>query len=225
MRILLVEDETELAAYVKRGLERDGFTTDVAGDGELGLFLATNNTYDAVILDIMLPKLNGYQVCAKIREQGVWVPILMLTAKDGEYDEAEALDTGADGYLTKPFSFVVLVAHLRALIRRGAGERPAVVTVGDLRLDPARRSFHVGEDEVALTPTEFSIMELLMRHPGEVLSKPQILDSCWDWAFDGDPNIVEVYIRYLRRKIDVPYGTKTIETVRGAGYRVVHHGG
>lgn len=224
MRILLVEDETELAAYVKRGLERDGFTTDIAGDGELGLWLATNNRYDAVILDIMLPKLNGYQVCAKLREASIWVPILMLTAKDGEYDEAEALDTGADGYLTKPFSFVVLVAHLRALIRRGAGERPAVLELGDLRLDPAKRTFHVGDESVALTPTEFSILELLMRRPGDVLSKAEILDSCWDWAFEGDPNIVEVYIRYLRKKIDIPFGRRSIQTVRGAGYRLVPDG-
>ena len=221
MRILVVEDETDLAAYVKRGLEREGFAVDVAADGEQGLWLATNQQYDAMVLDIMLPKLNGYQVCARLREQGVWVPILMLTAKDGEYDVAEALDTGADDYLTKPFSFVVLVARLRALIRRGSGERPTVLAVGDLRLDPGRRTFSVGDEAVALTPTEFSIMELLMSRPGDVFSKADILDSCWDWAFDGDPNIVEVYIRYLRRKIDIPFGRKSLQTVRGAGYRVV----
>ena len=224
MRILVVEDETDLAAYVKRGLEREGFAVDVAADGEQGLWLATNQQYDAMVLDIMLPKLNGYRVCAELREQGIWVPIMMLTAKDGEYDVAEALDTGADDYLTKPFSFVVLVARLRALIRRGSGERPTVLVVGDLQLDPARRSFAVGDDEVSLTPTEFSIMELLMSRPGDVFSKADILDSCWDWAFEGDPNIVEVYIRYLRRKIDVPYGRTSLQTVRGAGYRVVGHG-
>ncbi len=220
MRILVVEDETELAAYVKRGLEREGFVVDVANDGEQGLWAATNQQYVAIVLDIMLPKLNGYRVCAELRERGVWVPILMLTAKDGEYDEAEALDTGADDYLTKPFSFVVLVAHLRALIRRGSGERPAVHSAGDMTLDPARRTFTIGEDEVALTPTEFSIMELLMTRPGDVFSKADILDSCWDWAFDGHPNIVEVYIRYLRRKIDVPYDRSTLQTVRGSGYRL-----
>ncbi len=218
MRILVVEDEADLAAYVRRGLEREGFAVDVALDGEEGLWMATDQRYDAVVLDIMLPKLNGYRVCAELRKREVWVPILMLTAKDGDYDEAEALDTGADDYLTKPFSFVVLVAHLRALIRRGGGRRPPVLEVGDLTLDPARRLFKVRDDVVALTPTEFSIMELFMRHPGEVLSKAHILDSCWDWAFEGDPNIVEVYIRYLRKKIDIPYDRRAIQTVRGAGY-------
>ena len=223
MRVLVVEDETELAAYIKRGLEREGFATDVASDGERGLEMASTGAYDAVVLDIMLPKLNGYRVCAELRARSNWVPILMLTAKDGEYDEAEALDTGADDYLTKPFSFVVLVAHLRALLRRGGGARPAVLAVGDLRLDPARRSFSVGGDVVALTPTEMAIMEVLMRRDGDVVSKSEILESCWDWAYDGDVNIVEVYIRYLRKKIDVPYGRSQIQTVRGAGYRLVEH--
>ena len=223
MRVLVVEDEIELAAYVKRGLEREGFTVDVAPDGELGLEMATANSYGAVVLDIMLPKLNGYRVCAELRARENWVPILMLTAKEGEYDEAEALDTGADDYLTKPFSFVVLVAHLRALLRRSAGSRPAVLTVGDLSLDPAKRRFTVEEEAVALTPTEMAIMELFMRRPGEVISKSEILESCWDWAYDGDVNIVEVYIRYLRRKIDIPYDRKHIATIRGAGYRLVEH--
>lgn len=225
MRVLIVEDETELAAYVKRGLEREGFAVDIAGDGELGLEMASASNYDALVLDIMLPKLNGYRVCAELRARSNWVPILMLTAKDGEYDEAEALDTGADDYLTKPFSFVVLVARLRALVRRGTGARPAVLEVGDLALDPAKRRFTVDGDPVALTPTEMSIIELLMRRAGDVVSKAEILDSCWDWAFDGDVNIVEVYVRYLRRKIDIPYDRKHIETVRGAGYRLVGHDG
>jgi two-component system OmpR family response regulator len=173
----------------------------------------------------MLPKLNGYRVCAELRAQSNWVPILMLTAKDGEYDEAEALDTGADDYLTKPFSFVVLVAHLRALMRRGAGARPAVLSLGDLALDPAKRRFTVDGEPVALTPTEMSIMELFLRHPGDVVSKTEILESCWDWAYEGDVNIVEVYIRYLRKKIDLPFDRKHIETVRGAGYRLVEHRG
>lgn len=221
MRILVVEDEVELASYIKRGLEREGFAVDVANDGEAGLAMAVSTPYDALVLDIMLPKLNGYRVCAALREQSNWVPILMLTAKEGEYDEAEALDTGADDYLKKPFSFVVLVAHLRALLRRGGASRPAVLEVRDLKLDPARRSFTVDGEVVALTPTEMSIIELFMRHPGDVISKIDILESCWDWAYDGDPNIVEVYIRYLRKKIDIPADRIYIETVRGAGYRLV----
>ncbi len=225
MRILVVEDETELAAYVKRGLEREGFAVDVAADGELGLEMATVDRYDAVVLDIMLPKLNGYRVCAELRGRSNWVPILMLTAKDGEFDEAEALDTGADDYLTKPFSFVVLVARLRALVRRGTGARPAVLALGDLLLDPAKRLFTVGGEPVSLTPTEMSIMELLLRRGGDVVSKTEILESCWDWAYGGDVNIVEVYIRYLRKKIDIPFDRKQIQTVRGAGYRLVDHRG
>ncbi|MGI9649324.1 MAG: response regulator transcription factor [Acidimicrobiia bacterium] len=225
MRILVVEDELELAGYIKRGLERDGFVVDIAGDGELGLEMASTSSYDAVVLDIMLPKLNGYRVCAALRSQSNWVPILMLTAKDGEYDEAEALDTGADDYLTKPFSFVVLVARIRALMRRGAGARPAVLTVGDLTLDPARRAFAIAGEPVALTPTEMSIMELFMRQPGTVISKTDILESCWDWAYEGDVNIVEVYVRYLRKKIDVPFDRRQLVTVRGAGYRLDEHRG
>jgi len=225
VRILVVEDETELAGYIKRGLERESFVVDVAGDGELGLEMASTSSYDVVVLDIMLPKLNGYRVCAALRAQSNWVPILMLTAKDGEYDEAEALDTGADDYLTKPFSFVVLVARLRALMRRGGGARPAVLSVGDLTLDPAKRSFAVGGEPVALTPTEMAILELFMRHPGDVISKTEILESCWDWAYDGDVNIVEVYIRYLRKKIDLPFGRRQLVTVRGAGYRLDEHRG
>jgi len=224
MRILIVEDEVRLAAYVRRGLQAEGYAVDIAHEGEQGLFLATNQPYDAVILDIMLPKLNGYQVCAAIREAGNWVPILMLTAKDGEYDEAEALDTGADDFLSKPFSFVVLMARLRALIRRGTGERPTVLDAGDLRLDPARRTVHRGGEAVALTPREFSMLEYLMRHKGEVLPKLDILSNVWDWAFEGDPNIVEVYIGYLRKKIDAPFDRTSIQTVRGVGYRLAADG-
>lgn len=223
MRVLIVEDEVKLAAYLKRGLEREGYAVDVAGDGEQGLWLASTEPYDVVVLDIMLPAKNGYLVCRELREAGVWTPILMLTAKTGEYDEAEALDTGADDFLSKPFSFVVLLARLRALIRRGSGERPAVIEVGDLRLDPAQRRFFVGDDEVSLTPTEFCMIEQLMRNPGDVLSKSRFLDACWDWAFDGDPNIVEVYVRHIRKKIDIPFGRSQVETVRGAGYRLVPH--
>jgi DNA-binding response OmpR family regulator len=168
----------------------------------------------------MLPKLNGYKVCAELRQRGVWTPILMLTAKDGEFDEEEALDTGADDFLSKPFSFVVLLARLRALMRRGSTERPAVLEVGDLRMDPAKRRFFVGETEVGLTTTEFSVLQEFLRKPGEVISKREILESCWDWAFEGDPNIVEVYVRHLRTKIDIPFGREQLETVRGAGYRL-----
>ncbi|MDH3539296.1 MAG: response regulator transcription factor [Acidimicrobiia bacterium] len=224
MRILVVEDEVRLAAYVKRGLEAEGYSVDVAADGEQGLWMAHNQPYDAVVLDIMLPKLNGYQVCAGLRKEGNWVPILMLTAKDGEFDEAEALDTGADDFLRKPFSFVVLMARLRALIRRRSGERPTVLSVGDLQLDPAARAVTRGDTVIDLTPREFAMLEYFMRHPGEALAKLDILNNVWDWAFDGDPNIVEVYVGYLRKKIDVPFGRKTLQTVRGVGYRLMADG-
>ncbi len=220
MRVLVVEDEVKLAAYLKRGLEREGHAVDVAGDGEQGLWMATSNPYDVIVLDIMLPKMNGYVVCRELRSQGVWTPILMLTAKQGELDEAEALDTGADDFLSKPFSFVVLLARIRALQRRGSTERPTVLEVGDLTLDPAGRRFSVAAEEVSLTPTEFCLMELFMRRPGDVISKTSILESCWDWAYEGDPNIIEVYVRRLRTKIDEAFGRKHLHTVRGAGYRL-----
>jgi two-component system OmpR family response regulator len=177
-----------------------------------------------IVLDIMLPSMNGYDVCRELRKAGVWVPILMLTAKDGEYDEADALDLGADDYLTKPFSFVVLVARLRALVRRGAPERPSVLAVGDLTLDPATRVVRRGGTEIALTPREFALLHFLMRHPGEVLSKTAIVQSVWDMNYDGDENVVEVYVGYLRRKIDQPFDTATIQTMRGAGYRLLGGG-
>jgi two-component system OmpR family response regulator len=221
MRILVVEDEARLASYVKQGLEAEGYSVDIASDGELGLAMAETRPYDAVVLDIMLPKLNGYKVCARLREAGNWVPILMLTAKEGEYDEAEALDTGADDFLRKPFSFVVLMARLRALLRRGLGERPAVLEVGDLSLDPASRVVKRGNQEIDLTPREHAMLEYFMRHPNVALAKLDILNNVWDWAFEGDPNIVEVYVGYLRKKIDAPFGVKTLETVRGVGYRLV----
>lgn len=224
MRVLVVEDETKLAAYVKRGLEAEGYAVDVATDGETGLWLATSEPYDVIVLDIMLPKLNGYRVCAGLRQQGVWTPILMLTAKDGEFDEAEALDTGADDFLSKPFSFVVLLARLRALLRRGSGERPVVLEVGDVSLDPASRRCLVDDQEVALSATEFAVLQTLMRRPGEIVSKSEILEACWDWAYDGGTNIVEVYIRHLRKKLDVPFGRNRLQTVRGAGYRLVADG-
>src|SRR6266498_3299235 len=211
MRILLVEDELAFARAVRRGLEAEGFVVELAADGREGLRMANERPYDAVVLDIMLPGMNGYRVCAAMREAGTWTPVLMLTAKDGELDEAEALDTGADDFLSKPFSFVVLVARLRALLRRGGRERPAVLAAGDLRLDPAAR--------------EFALLELLIRRRGEVLTRREILDEVWDFGFDSDSNIVEVYVGYLRRKVDLPFGRRAIETVRGVGYRLAATGG
>ncbi|MFZ1440258.1 MAG: response regulator transcription factor [Candidatus Microthrix subdominans] len=216
-----MDDEPRLAVAVKRGLEAEGFAVDVAATGDEGLWMATEVAYDAIVLDIMLPGISGYTVCARLREAGVWTPILMLTAKNGEYDEAEALDTGADGYLSKPFSFVVLVAHIRALLRRGATERPAKLSVGDLVLDPATRSCIRGDMAIDLTAKEFSVLEFLMRSKGDVVTKSQIVEHVWDAAYDGDLNVVEVHVSALRRKIDAPFGTDTIRTVRGAGYQMV----
>jgi two-component system OmpR family response regulator len=225
MRVLVIEDEEALAEGVRRGLEAEGFATDVATNGFDGLHLAREHPYDAIVLDILLPGLNGYRVCAELRDAGVWTPILMLTAKDGEFDEAEALDTGADDFVTKPFSYVALVARLRALIRRGARERPAVLAAGDLRLDPAEHRAWRGEVEVSLTTRERALLEYLLRHAGEVCSKTDILDHVWDGSFDGDLNIVEVYVGHLRAKVDRPFGREAIETIRGAGYRLAADGG
>jgi DNA-binding response OmpR family regulator len=224
-RVLVVEDEKGLAAGLKRGLEADGFATDVAFDGTDGLWMAREHPYDAIVLDIMLPGMNGYKVCSTLREEGVWTPILMLTAKDGEFDEAEALDTGADDYVTKPFSYLVLVARLRALIRRGAGERPAVLEAGDLRFDPGARRTWRAEVQVDLTAREMALLEFLLRHRGEVVSKREILEHVWDYDFEGDQNIVEVYVGHLRNKLDRPFERAAIETVRGAGYRLAADGG
>jgi len=225
VRVLLVEDEVRLAEHVRRGLSAEGFVVDVVHDGSDGLFSAEVNTYDVVVLDIMLPGLNGYEVCRRMRELGIWTPVLMLTAKDGEYDQADALDLGADDYLTKPFSFLVLVARLRALIRRGAPARPAVLAAGDLTLDPATRVVHRAGEEITLTPREFGLLHFLLRHRGDVVSKTDILESVWDANYAGDQNVVEVYIGYLRRKVDQPFGRSAIETVRGMGYRLAAGGG
>jgi len=225
VRVLVVEDEKGLAAGLKRGLEAEGFAVDVAIDGTDGLWMAREQPYDAMVLDILLPGVNGFKICSTLREEGNWTPILMLTAKDGELDEAEALDSGADDYLTKPFSYVVLMAHLRALLRRGVRERPAVMEAGDLRLDPAAHRCWRGEIEIELTPREFSLLEFLLRRKGEVLPKREILDHVWDYDFEGDPNIVEVYVRHLREKLDRPFGRETVKTVRGAGYRLESDGG
>jgi two-component system OmpR family response regulator len=221
MRVLVVEDEKRLAAGLRNGLEAEGFAVDVAANGVDGLWMAREHAYDAIILDIMLPGMNGFAVCGTLRAEGIWVPILMLTAKDGELDEAEALDTGADDYLTKPFSYVVLLARIRALVRRGARERPTVLEAGDLRLDPASRRVWRGDEEVELTAREIALAEFLLRRAGDVVSKRDILDHVWDYDFEGDPNIVEVYIRRLRNKL----GRQSIETLRGAGYRLTADGG
>jgi len=225
VRILVVEDDKSLAAALKRGLQSEGFAVDVALDGEEGLWATSEGDYDAVVLDVMLPRVDGHQVCARMREAGNWAPVLMLTAKDGELDEARALDTGADDYLAKPFSYVVLVARLRALLRRGGRERPVVLTAGDLRLDPATHVVSRGTQPIHLTPRQFSLLEFMLRRQGEVLSKSLILEHVWDFAFEGDPNIVEVYIRQLRKRVDEPFGRHSLQTLRLVGYRLDPGGG
>ncbi|MFC7487622.1 response regulator transcription factor [Knoellia sp. CPCC 206453] len=221
MRVLLVEDEKALAETIRRGLTNEGFVVDVAHDGVTGQWMATENPYDVIVLDIMLPRRNGYEVLRNLRGLKVWTPAMMLTAKDGEYDQTDAFELGADDYLTKPFSFVVLVARLRALVRRGAPARPVDLTVGGLLLDPNKRTVSRNGHPIALTAKEFSVLQFLMRHPEVVLSKAEILDNVWDQAFDGSDNIVEVYVAYLRRKIDVAFGVTSLVTVRGMGYRLM----
>jgi two-component system, OmpR family, response regulator len=225
LRVLVIEDEEGLAEGLRKGLEAEGFATDVAFTGTDGLWMAREHPYDAIVLDIMLPGLNGYLVCRTLRDEGVWTPILMLTAKDGEFDEAEALDTGADDYVTKPFSYVALVARIRALIRRGAAERPAILRAGDLRFDPGTRRAFRGDAELTLTARETALLEFLLRHVGNVVSKAVIVDHVWEGEFEGPLNIVEVYIRHLRNKVDRPFGRASIQTVRGAGYRLAADGG
>jgi two-component system OmpR family response regulator len=216
VRLLVVEDEARLAAALQRGLQAEGFAVDLASDGEAGLDLARHGGYDAMILDVMLPKLSGYRVVRQLRAEREWLPVLMLSAKDGEYDQADGLDCGADDYLTKPFSYVVLLARLRALLRRGGRERASVLSHGDLELDPAERRVTVAGAEVSLTTREYTLLEYLLRHPGEVVSKIELLDHVWDASLDTAENAVEVYVGYLRRKI----GRERLETVRGAGYRL-----
>lgn len=217
MRLLVVEDEQRLAEALRRGLQAEGFAVDLAATGPEGLDLARHGSYDAVILDVMLPGLSGYRVVRALRAESNWVPVLMLSAKDGEYDQADGLDVGADDYLTKPFSYVVLLARLRALLRRGLPARPAVLTAGDLSLDPAQRRVTCAGEEITLTSREFSLLEYLLRRQGQVVSKIELLDHVWDDAVETAPNAVEVYVGYLRRKI----GRERLETVRGAGYRLV----
>jgi DNA-binding response OmpR family regulator len=220
VKVLLVEDERRLADIVKEGLIAEGFVVDVVSDGITGLWAATETSYDAIVLDIMLPGLNGYDVLKEIRRRKIWTPVLMLTAKDGEYDQTDAFDLGADDYLTKPFSFMILIARLRALVRRGAPERPVLISVGTLVLDPARRVVARGGVPITLTAREYGLLLYLMRHAGDVVSKAQILDNVWDSAYEGSDNIVEVYIGYLRKKLDAPFNLNTLHTVRGLGYRL-----
>jgi two-component system OmpR family response regulator len=218
VRVLVVEDEVRLAASLRTGLEAEGFAVDVAPDGGEALWFARENEYDAILLDIMLPVLNGYAVCRTLRDEGNWTPIVMLTAKDSSEDQVEALDAGADDYVTKPFSFDVLLARLRSVLRRGAKERPTALTAGDLVLDPASRTASRAGTPLDLTARELSLLEFLMRRKGDVVTKSQIIGNVWDFGFEGDPNIVEVYIARLRRKIDRPFGRDTIKTLRGSGY-------
>ncbi|RIJ69746.1 DNA-binding response regulator [Nakamurella silvestris] len=221
MRVLLVEDEALLARTIALGLRAEGFVVETAADGRTGLDLGLTGGFDVVILDIMLPLLNGYNVLRELRAADVWTPIIMLTAKDGEYDQTDAFDFGADDYLTKPFSFVVLIARLRALARRGSPARPTVLVSGELSLDPARRLVTKRGEVITLTPREYGVLEFLMQHPDQVSTKDEILSGVWDANYEGGENVVEVYIGYLRRKIDVPFGTKTIHTARGFGYQLL----
>jgi two-component system, OmpR family, response regulator len=225
MRVLIVEDEAKMAGLIRRGLEREGMAVDVVGDGESALWRAEAVEYDAIVLDLMLPGIDGLEVCRRLREAGVWSSILMLTARDAVRDRVAGLDRGADDYLTKPFSYAELLARLRALVRRGRPERPTELRVGTLRLDPATRQAWRGEDEVELSAKEFAVLETFMRRPGQVLSRFQLLEHAWDYEYENRSNVVDSYVRFLREKIDRPFGVKSIETVRGAGYRLRKDGG
>ena len=220
MRILVVEDELKMAGLLHRGLEEEGHAVDVARTGDDAVWMAGAADYDAVVLDLMLPGIDGIEACRRMRESGMWVPVLMLTARDAVEDRVAGLDAGADDYLPKPFSFAELSARLRALVRRGAVERPVVLVVDDLRLDPATRKAWRGDAEVKLSPKEFALLETFMRRPGQVLSRYQLLEHAWDYAYDNRSNVVDVYVRYLRGKIDRPFGRESLETVRGVGYRL-----
>ena len=222
MRVLVVEDEARIARVLKRGLEEEGYAVDIAGDGPEGLWMATSNPYEAVILDVMLPGFDGFEVCRKMREAGIWAPVMMLTARDEIEDRVQGLDAGADDYLVKPFSLLELAARLRALARRDDRSRPTVLVERDLKLDPAAKRVWRGDQEIDLSPKEFSLLELFLKHPGAVLTRSQIIDAVWDFAYDGGSNVVDQYVNYLRRKVDRPFGSNDIETVRGMGYRLRH---
>jgi two-component system OmpR family response regulator len=220
MRVLVVEDELRMASLIRRGLLAEGLAADVAPNGEDALWMAEAHDYDAIVLDVMLPGLSGFETCSRLRANGVWAPVLMLTARDAVEDRVAGLDNGADDYLVKPFAFAELLARLRALVRRGEPERPSVLSVGDLTLDPATREVRRGDTEIALSAKEFALLETFMRRPGEVLSRLHLLEHAWDFAYDARSNVVDVYIRHLRAKIDEPFGRGSLETVRGAGYRL-----
>jgi two-component system, OmpR family, response regulator len=220
MRLLIVEDEPKMAGLIRRGLREEGYSADIASNGNDALWMAEATEYDAIVLDVLLPGTNGFDVCRELRQNGVWSPVLMLTARDSVDDRVAGLDAGADDYLTKPFSFVELLARLRALARRPPLERPTVLEVGDLRLDPATHQAWRGDAELELSAKEFRILEAFMRRPGHVLSRLHLLEHCWDYGYENRSNVVDVYVRYLREKIDRPFGKESIETVRGAGYRL-----
>jgi two-component system, OmpR family, response regulator len=225
VRVLVVEDDLRMAAAIRRGLRFEGLVVDLAGGGEEALLKVGATDYDAVVLDVMLPDVDGFETCRRLRARGDWVPVLMLTARDAVEDRVRGLDGGADDYLTKPFSLAELVARLRALVRRGPVERPTVLQVGELRLDPATREVWRGEAEIKLSAREFGLLETFMRRPGQVFTQPQLLDAAWDLGYEQKSNVVEVYVRYLREKIDRPFGVESIETVRGVGYRLRKDGG
>jgi two-component system, OmpR family, response regulator len=225
MRVLIVEDEVKMASLIRRGLREEGMSADVAVKGEDALWMAGSTSYGAIVLDVMLPGINGFETCRRLREEGVWAPVLMLTARDAVEDRVAGLDGGADDYLTKPFSFAELLARLRALVRRGPVERPAVLTVGDLHLDPAGRRAWRGDSDISLSAKEFALLETFMRRPGEVLDRLQLLEHAWDYNYENRSNVVDVYVRYLREKVDRPFGVESLETVRGAGYRLRADGG
>ena len=220
MRVLVVEDELRMASLIHRGLTAEGLGADVAAKGEDALWMAETHDYDAIVLDVMLPGVSGFETCRRLREAGVWAPVLMLTARDAVEDRVAGLDNGADDYLVKPFAFAELLARLRALARRGEPERPSVLSVGDLRLDPATREVRRGRAEIVLAAKEFALLEAFMRRPGEVLSRLHLLEHAWDFAYDARSNVVDVHVRRLRQKIDEPFGRRSLETVRGAGYRL-----
>jgi two-component system, OmpR family, response regulator len=222
MRVLVIEDEVRMARLLKRALEEEGHAVDVADDGPDGLWMATENPYAAIVLDVMLPGLDGFELCRRLRQAGIWVPVLMLTARDEIGDRVRGLDAGADDYLVKPFSLLELAARLRALARRDDRRRPAILAEGDLKLDPAGKRAWRSDTELQLSPKEFSLLELFLRHPGTVLSRTQIIEAVWDFAYDGTSNVVDQYVNYLRRKIDIPFGRHDLETVRGMGYRLRH---
>ena len=225
MHVLVVEDEVKMAALIGRGLTEEGLTVDIAGTGADALVMARSTGYDAIVLDVVLPGIDGFETCRQLRVEGIWTPVLMLTARGALVDRVAGLDGGADDYLTKPFSFVELLARLRALVRRGQAERPTVIEVGDLKLDPATNQVWRGEAEIEVSAKEFTLLSVFMRNPGVVLSRTQLLEQAWEYDFEHRSNVVEVYIRYLRRKVDIPFGRRSIETVRGAGYRLRKDGG